>query len=191
MVLPHFHITKTPATAKLQRSSDLSSPVIGLHSVGRLTSGRFCWVCLGTGEFLRPQGAIPPAFTPFGGVKGECRRGRRYFWPCQTRVGFGPATGTTLKTALCHIRALVGRMINYQRSSDALRSRSKRSPKGSNPTSRGVFAIDITYLCTNGPFKGHKRSPSAGRSISGSLNWLAEIDGPEANTKTDSKTSRS
>ena len=63
--------------------------------------------------------------------------------------------------------------------------------KGSNPTSRGAFAFDITYLCTNGPFKDHKRSLSAGQSISGSLNWLAEIDGPEANTKTDSKTSRS
>ena len=27
-------------------------------------------------------------------------------------MGFGPATGPTLKNALCHIRALVGRMIN-------------------------------------------------------------------------------
>ena len=40
-------------------------------------------------------------------------------------------------------------------------------------------------------FKGHKRSPSVGRSISGSLYWLTEIDGLEANTNTDSKTSRS
>ena len=103
----------------------LSSPVVGLHSVGRLTSGRFCRVCLGTGDFLRPQGATPQAFTPFGGVyclapeapqKRECRRGRRYFWPCRTRVGFGPATGPTLKTALCHIRVLVGRIDKYQRS---------------------------------------------------------------------------
>ena len=45
-----------------------SSPVVGLHSVGRFISGRFCRVCLGTGEFLRPQGAIPQAYTPFGGV---------------------------------------------------------------------------------------------------------------------------
>ena len=105
----------------------LSSPVVGLHSVGRLTSGRFCRVCLGTGDFLRPQGAIPQAFTPFGGggyclapeapQKGECRRGRRYFGPCRTRVGFGPATGLDLKTALCHIRALVGRIDKYQNSS--------------------------------------------------------------------------
>ena len=42
----------------------LSSPVLGLHSVGRLTSERFCQVCLGTGDFLRPQGAIPPSFYP-------------------------------------------------------------------------------------------------------------------------------
>ena len=46
----------------------LSSPVLGLHSVGRLTSGRFCLVCLGTGDFLRPQGAIPPGFYPLRGV---------------------------------------------------------------------------------------------------------------------------
>ena len=46
----------------------LSSPVLGLHSVGRLTSGRFCRVCFGTGDFLRPQEAIPHAFTPFEGV---------------------------------------------------------------------------------------------------------------------------
>ena len=80
-------------------------------------------------------------------------------------------------------------MINNQRSSDAFRSRSLRSPKGSNPTSRGAFAFHITYLCTNGAFKGHNRSPSTGQSIPGSLYWLAEIDGQEANTKTDSKTS--
>ena len=46
----------------------LSFPVLGLHSVGRLTSGRFCRVYLGTGDFLRPQGAIPPGFYPFWGV---------------------------------------------------------------------------------------------------------------------------
>ena len=48
-------------------SSDLSSPVVGLHSVGRCISGRFCRVCLGTGDFLRPQGAIPPGFYPLRG----------------------------------------------------------------------------------------------------------------------------
>ena len=48
----------------------LSSPVLGLHSVGRLTSGRFYRVCLGTGDFLRPQGAIPPGFYPlWGGIQ--------------------------------------------------------------------------------------------------------------------------
>ena len=120
-----------------------SSPVVGLHSVGRFISGRFCRVCLGTGEFLRPQGAIPPGLYPLRGgwvyclapeasQKGECRRGRRYFWPCRTRVGFGPATGPTLKTALCHIRALVGRNDKYR----GLRGRSKglSAPRGSGPT---------------------------------------------------------
>ena len=58
---------KGSCDGKLQRSSDLSSPVVGLHSVGRFISGRFCWVCLGTGEFLRPQGPSPQAFNPSGG----------------------------------------------------------------------------------------------------------------------------
>ena len=108
-----------------------SSPVVGLHSVGRFISGRFCRMCLGTGEFLRPQGAIPPGLYPLRGCwvyclapeapqKGECRRGRKYFWPCRTRVCFGPATGPTLKTALCHIRVLVGRIDKYQRSTRTL-----------------------------------------------------------------------
>ena len=113
--------------AKIQSSprTFFPSPVVGLHSVGRFISGRFCRMCLGTGEFLRPQGAIPPGLyllrggwvyclAPEAPQKGECRRGRRYFWPCRTRVGFGPATGPTLKTALCHIRALVGRNDKYR-----------------------------------------------------------------------------
>ena len=92
----------------------LSSPVLGLHSVGRLISGRFCRVCLGTGDFFRPQGATPRLIHPEAPQKRECRRGRRYFCPCRTRVGFGPATGLTLKTALGHIRALVGRFDKYR-----------------------------------------------------------------------------
>ena len=41
--------------------------------------------------------------------KGNAKSIFGFAW---TRVGFGPATGPTLKTALCHIRTLVGRMIN-------------------------------------------------------------------------------
>ena len=36
----------------------------------------------------------------------------RYFCPCRTRVGFGPATRPTLKTVFCQICTFVGRMIN-------------------------------------------------------------------------------
>ena len=72
---------------------------------------------------LWPQGAVPPGFNPLrrGWVyrpapeaprKGECRRGPRHFWNCLRALGYGPATGPTLKTALCHIRTLVGRRIN-------------------------------------------------------------------------------
>ena len=55
-------------TTLFQGVHDLTSPVVGSHSVGRSTSGRFCRVCLGTGDFLRPQGAITQAFTPLRGV---------------------------------------------------------------------------------------------------------------------------
>ena len=42
-------------TSEFKVVYNLSSPVVGSHSVG-----------LGTGEFIRPQGAIPcQAFTPF------------------------------------------------------------------------------------------------------------------------------
>ena len=97
-----------------------------------------CWVALGRPFYLwtvlpdvlrhwrvppAPGGHPPRLISTSGGVyclapevpkKGECRRGRRYFWPCRTRVGFGPATGPTLKTALCHIRALMGRNDKYR-----------------------------------------------------------------------------
>ena len=157
----------------------LSSPVVGLHSVGRLTSGRFCRVCLGTGDFLRPQRAIPPGLYPLrgGGVlpgapKRECRRGWRYFLPCRTHIGFGPATGPTLKTALCHIRALVGCIDKYQRSMRTLSGATRlhevrvlcyRGCTHLTATSSGRFNnLFFTVL-----FKGYERSPSAGRYISG------------------------
>ena len=144
-------------------------------------------MCLGTGEFLRPQGAIPPGLYPLRGgwvyclvpeapQKGECRRGRRYFWPCRTRVGFGPATGPTLKTALCHIRALVGRNDKYR----GLRGRSQGSIGSTRLesyvivvafTSPPLLVADSTFfsissICAYGHFKGYERSFSAGWSIS-------------------------
>ena len=143
----------------------LSSPVLGLHSVGRLTPGQFCRVCLGTGDFLRPQGAIPPGLYPLRGgwvyclvpQKGECRRDRRYFWPCWTRVGFGPATGPTFKTALFHFRALVGRFDKYR----GLRGRSQ-GPFSSTrlrsyvivvaPTAPPLLMVDSTTFFFYGPF---------------------------------------
>ena len=82
-----------------------------------------CWVAFGRPSYLwavlpgvprqwrfppASGGPSPQAFTSFVGVgfiawrpqKGECRRGRWYFWSCRTRVGFGPATRPSLKTAL-------------------------------------------------------------------------------------------
>ena len=128
------------------------------------------------------MGPSPQAYTPFGGgwvyclapeapQKGECRRGRRYFWPCRTRVGFGPATGPTLKTALCHIHALVGRNDKYR----GLRGCSQ-GPLGSTrlgsyvivvaPTSPPLLVVDSTTFFAV-LFKGYERSLSAGLCISG------------------------
>ena len=74
-MLPFFHMKKASAAKNPDVPADarafvcgLSSPVLGLHSVGRLTSGRFCRVCLGTGDFIRPQGAISPGLYPLRGV---------------------------------------------------------------------------------------------------------------------------
>ena len=119
-----------------------------------------CWVAFGRSFYLwtvlpdvprhwrvppASGGPSPQAYTPFGGVgfycltpkKGECRRGRRYFWPCRTRVGFGPATGPTLKTALCHIRALVGRNDKYR----GLRGRSRAFVCGLSSPVLGLHSV--------------------------------------------------
>ena len=86
-------------------------------------------------------------------------------------MGFSPATGPTLKTALCHIRALVGRIDKYQRSTRAFSGATRlhearvlryRGCTHLTATSSDRFNHFFTVL-----FKGHERSPSAGRSISG------------------------
>ena len=110
-----------------------------------------CWVAFGRPSYLwavlpgvprhwrfppasggHPPRLLPPLgfffyyLAPEAPQKRECRWGRRYFWSCRTCVGFVPATGPTLKTALCHIRALMGRIDKYQRSTWML--------SGSGPT---------------------------------------------------------
>ena len=98
-----------------------------LAQLQRLILGSFlssCWVVYlwvvppASGDhpprLLPPSGGEVYCLAPEAPQKGECQWGQRYFWPCWMRVGFGPATGPTLKMALCHIHALVGRMINNQ-----------------------------------------------------------------------------
>ena len=67
-------------------------------------------------RFPPASGAVPQAFTPlWGGVGfvawclmrpylGKCRRDRRYFWQCQTRMG----NGSTLKRPCAKLACLVG-----------------------------------------------------------------------------------
>ena len=143
MEFPFFHIKRRQA-AKIQSSprTFFSSPVVGLHSVGRFISGRFCRVCLGTGEFLRPQGAIPQAYTPFGGgllpgAWGAPKRGMptgpKVFLALPDACGLRPCDRVTLKTALCHIRALVWRFDKY------------RGP-------RGLFFLSSCWVALGRPF---------------------------------------
>ena len=142
----------------------LSSPVLGLHSVGRLTSGRFCQVCLGTGDFLRPQGAIPPGLYPLQRGWVYCRGGRRYFWHCRMPVGFGPATGPTLKRPCAIFMRWWDASINTR----GLRGCSQE-PLGSTRLGSGIIVVapisppllvaDSTFFFTV-LFKGYERSPS-------------------------------
>ena len=48
----------------------------------------------------------------WGAPKRGMPTGTKAFLELPIALGFGPATGPTLKTALCHIRTLVGRRIN-------------------------------------------------------------------------------
>ena len=48
----------------------------------------------------------------WGAPKRGMPTGSEAFLELPITLGFGPATGPTLKTALCHIRTLVGRRIN-------------------------------------------------------------------------------
>ena len=98
-----------------------------------------CWVAFGRPFYLwtvlpgvprhwrvpPASGGHPPRLIPrsgglgllpgaWGAPKRGMPTGPKVFCPYRTRVGFGPATGPTLKTALCHIRALVGRNDKYR-----------------------------------------------------------------------------
>ena len=75
-------------------------------------------------------------------------------------LGYGPATGPTLKTALCHIRTLVGRRINTARS----RRRSAPGPVLDFGPERGPGKGTMADL---GPLIRHlvsTRLPSGGRA---------------------------
>ena len=195
MVLPFFHMKKASAA----KNSEVTADALGRFCVWPFLSSS--WVAFGRPCYLwsvlpgvprhwrfppasgdHPPRLLPPSggwvywLTPEAPQKWECRRGWRYFWPFQTRVGFGPATGPTLKTALCHIRALVGRIDKYQRSSRTLSMVTWLLEVESYVivvafTSPPLLVEDSTFfsiklICTNGPFKGHVRSPSVGLSIS-------------------------
>ena len=72
-LVPHSYVGGTydkyteVSRRSLEVVYDLSSQV-GLHSVGRRTSGLFCRVCFGTGEFLRPRALVGCIINNSGGA---------------------------------------------------------------------------------------------------------------------------
>ena len=126
---PFFHMKK-----RLQKFFFLSS-FLGLH---------FGWPFLSLGWFLAGvcprhwrfssglRGAhSPPGLYPLGGgvyylapeapQNGECRRDRRYFWPCRSRVGLRPYNRGHLKKGLVAYSCVWwDALMNTEVSADAL-----------------------------------------------------------------------
>ena len=99
-------------------------PVVGRSRPAVVAS---CTVCPGVFHHwihhLWPQGAVPPGFNPlrrgwvYRPAPEEPRKrgmptGSEAILELPLVLGFGPATGPTLKTAFHHIRTLVGRRIH-------------------------------------------------------------------------------
>ena len=113
-------------TARPRRSSWRAfSCVLWWGALDRLwlRAARFGRVCSTTGYITSGLGGpSPQALTLFGGVGFIARRlrrpekgnadGVRGIFGTAYRVGLRPCDKTHLKTALCHIRTLVGRRIN-------------------------------------------------------------------------------
>ena len=125
---------------------------------------------------LWPQGGVPQALTLFGGLGFIARRalkrrmptGSEAFLELPVALGFGPTTRPTLKTALCHIRTLVGRSINIGTSfAELIRGKESYVISGYirlTTTSSGRFNNLFIFTVL---FKSYEWFPSAGRSISG------------------------
>ena len=90
---------------------DLSSPVVGSHSfyLRTVLSGvpRHWRYPLASGGhpslgFKPLQRGWVYRLAPEAPRKGKCRRGPKHFWNCLTRMGSGPATGSTLYGLVPH-----------------------------------------------------------------------------------------
>ena len=156
-----------------------------------LRAAQFVRVCSTTGYIPTGlRGPTPQALTLFRGVGfiarrlRECRQGPRHFWNCLSRWASALRQGPTLKTALCHIRTLVGRRINIGTFfAELIRGKESYVIRGCirlTASSSGRFNNLFFFTVL---FKGYERSLSAGRNISGGHNRPVEIDSQDANTK--------
>ena len=90
------------AKSKIQSDRFHQPPTADLAGLGLLS-----------GDFLRPQGATPRLLPPYGRVgllpgvpiKENADAAEGIFGNCRTRVDCGPASGPTLKKALCQTRS--------------------------------------------------------------------------------------
>ena len=103
--------------------------LLGCTSAGRAGCDTDLAECVSAvGDFIRPQGAIPQAFSPFGGLfpyawgapnKGNTEGAVSILGKYQARVGSGPAPDPP-KKALCHTFSFGGAWNKYRSISRSL-----------------------------------------------------------------------
>ena len=140
-MLVRCRINNRGLTKLFQGVHDLTSPVVGSHSIGRSTSGRFCRVALAleiSSSLRRPS---PQAFTPFRGLGllpgTRMQTGLKVFLALPDACGLQPCDQTHLKNGLVPNRTLVGCMIII----GGLEPLPVRGSKRLNPTSSGCIHL--------------------------------------------------
>ena len=123
------------SSSKWQCRPDLHQSTVILLSIGRspVVGALFCRSCLIVARiwlgvprhwlFPSASGGHPPRLYPIRGLglvpgawgtpnKGNADGAVGIFWQCRARLDFWTCDRTHFKKALCHIRLVVGQMIN-------------------------------------------------------------------------------
>ena len=86
----------------------------------------------------------------------ECRRDPRHFFYFRTRLGYGPVTSPTLKTALCHTRTFGGVCVKYKRANHRV---SAPLQLLDHTSASRVVHCSVLVWCVTGQTSG-RRGPS-------------------------------